>query len=266
MPGQLKKAPLVEALLEIKWELTKIGPDTFQDPAYGLLIGLLYDRIHDKFKFIEPLPITQIPDEMTPYMVKHRYRVEKNRWPLVQLGPGVLSLNFTSPYNWEMFMETAQFVLPQLVEAYTVARPEDEGTKLRVTSVMLRYINAVDLNWTESNALEFLASKLHTVFQLPPQISEAETISGVPTSLNLQIGYPLQQPKGQGIVRFASGRKGQDLGLIWELMVHSQNEDAPQLTALETFWAWLCKAHDDVIEKWFFALIEGDLEQQFRGG
>jgi uncharacterized protein (TIGR04255 family) len=52
--------------------------------------------------------------------------------------------------------------------------------------------------------------------------------------------------------------------LIWEISVHSKDEDAPKLTELETFWSWLGSAHD-VIEKWFFKLIEGDLEKQFRG-
>jgi len=50
MSGQLKNAPLIEALLEIRWELTKVGPDAFRDPGYRLAIGRLYDRIRDRFK------------------------------------------------------------------------------------------------------------------------------------------------------------------------------------------------------------------------
>ena len=51
MPGQLSKPPLVEALLEIRWKLDKLAPDTFRDPMYRLLIGRWYDRIRDQFRY-----------------------------------------------------------------------------------------------------------------------------------------------------------------------------------------------------------------------
>jgi uncharacterized protein (TIGR04255 family) len=265
MSGQLKNAPLIEALLEIRWELTKVGPDAFRDSGYRLAIGRLYDRIRDRFKAIQQLTLNEFPDELTAYHAKIQFRKEQNGWPLVQLGPGIATVNFTSPYTWDDFEEAIQFVLPKLVEAYEGTDLEQNGEGLNIISAKLRYINAITLDWKEErDVLEFLNQSLHTIVSLPDAISHAEIINGPPQHLNLQLGYVLDTPPGRGIVQFSTGHKGQEPALIWEISVHSKDEDAPKLTELETFWSWLGSAHD-VIEKWFFKLIEGDLEKQFRG-
>ena len=264
MPGQLTHPPLVEALLEIRWQLDQIGPDTFHDPMYRLLIGRWYDRIRERFPSVQELPLAQapIPDELTPYRVKQQFRAKKNGWPLVQLGPGVATLNFTSPYSWDMFDETARFVFPKLSEAYTRADPESEMSGLQLTRVMLRYINGVDFDWLDGDVLEFIEQRLHTTFNLPAKIREVGAICGVPRKLNLQAGYPLSEPPGEGVMRLSTGRKGQERGVIWELVVRSEEEDVPQLTDADDFWKWLSSAHD-VIEAWFDAFIEGELEERF---
>jgi uncharacterized protein (TIGR04255 family) len=213
------------------------------------------------------LPLAEFPDEVTAYKTKIQFRKERNGWPLVQLGPGVATVNFTSPYTWDDFEEAVRFVLPRLIEAYEGVAPQSEENSagLNVIGAELRYINAVALNWLEEDVLQFLDQGLHTTVSLPDKIGQSEVISGFPTELRMQLGYPLETPPGHGIVRLATGHKGQEPAVVWEIVVHSENEDAPQLTALETFWDWLLSAHS-VIEDWFFALIEGDLEQRFRGG
>lgn len=263
MTGRLSKAPLIEAILEIKWQLEPLAPDTFRDPVYRVLIGRLYDRIRSRFRYLQELPFAQFPDELTSYVAKQQFRKERNGWPLVQLGPGVFTLNFTSPYEWEDFKDTAQFVLPQLVDAYAGAGIEQTGQAPRVTSVLLRYINAVDFDWGQNNALEFMREKLHTAFSLPTQMLKPEVVAGPPASINLQVGHPLQKPRGQGIVRFATGQRGQTRSLIWELIVQALGEDAPQLVEMNEFVAWVTAAHDNVIEPWFFELVEGELHSQF---
>ena len=265
MTGQLKNAPLVEALLEIRWKLEKVGPDVFVDPGYKLAAGRLYDRLRERFGFINPLPLAEFPDEMSAFRAKIQFRKQRNGWPLVQLGPGVATLNFTSPYTWDDFEEAAQFVLPRLVEAYKGVGSEQGDAGLSVIGAQLRYINAVALDWLQEDVLEFLNESLHTAVSLPDGICQSAFIGGPPASLTLQIGYPLRVPPGRGIVRLATGHKAQEPALIWEIVVHSENEDAPKLTDLQTFWDWLGSAHD-VIEDWFFTLIEGGLEARFRGG
>jgi uncharacterized protein (TIGR04255 family) len=264
MGRQLKNKPLVEALLEVKWKLTPAVPDTLRDPAYRLVVGRLYDRIRERFPVVQELPAAQIPDEMTAYVVKQQFRRESNGWPVVQLGPGVATLNHTSSYSWRVFLKDAKFVLPRLMDAYSNAGSGGAPVPPQVVSVLLRYINAVPFDWESTDALLFLRDKLHTTVSLPTQVSPGTPLAGPPTVLHLQVGYPIFRPKGQGLIRIASGRRGQEPALIWELVIHSKDEDSPQLTALGNFWTWMQDAHN-VAEEWFFALIAGELDREFSG-
>jgi uncharacterized protein (TIGR04255 family) len=77
------------------------------------------------------------------------------------------------------------------------------------------------------------------------------------------VSYPLKTQAGTGTIRFSTGTKQGEQALIWELNVLSKNEQAPQDDAI--FKKWLNDAHD-VVERWFFALIEGELERMFDRG
>ncbi len=130
MPEQLENSPLVEALLEIKWKLNRIRPDTFEDPGHKWASGRLYDRVRERFGHIQELPASLVPEEMTPHTVRHQFRTEKNGWPLVQLGPGIATVNFTSPYSWDSFRETIEFFIPRLLDSYQGVVSEQEETVL----------------------------------------------------------------------------------------------------------------------------------------
>lgn len=262
MAGQLKTPPLVEALLEIKWKLKKIGPDTFEDPGYHLASGRLYDRINKRFGYIQNLPVSAVPEELTAYTVRQQFRKSKNGWPLVQLGPGVATVNFTSPYTWKNFRDNVKYFVPNLLESYKGITSEDKNASIEIASILLRYINAVELDWSQNNALEFLSTKLHSSFTLPTNITDCDLISGMPLNINLQVGHQISDPKGQALIRVATGNVGQSKGLIWELLFLSAGEDACQLMPVENFLDWLTKAHD-VLEKWFFSMIDGELKTQF---
>ena len=104
MSEQLEKKPLVEALLEVKWGLEGPPDGPQKDPVYPLFVGQLYALVKDSYSHVEKLPATSVPDEITPYIVKYRFRETENGWPLVQAGPGIASLNFTDSYKWDKFL------------------------------------------------------------------------------------------------------------------------------------------------------------------
>jgi hypothetical protein len=110
----LKNKPLVEAIFELRWELQEHEPGMKIDPHYKILIGRIYDRINRvsaEYPFHEPLATATIPDEMVGYVVQHRFRKGENEWPLIQIGPGVITLNDTKGYVWEDFEERISNVL-----------------------------------------------------------------------------------------------------------------------------------------------------------
>src|SRR3989338_2714408 len=101
-PKHLSNKPLVEAILEIRWALQGF-PNIQTDPHYKILLGRLFDRISSVYQKHQPLPAASIPDEMAGYIVQHQLRIRENDWPLVQVGPGIITLNETAAYTWDDF-------------------------------------------------------------------------------------------------------------------------------------------------------------------
>src|SRR5947209_1729030 len=114
----LVKKPLVEAILEVRWALETKQPGTQIDPQYKLLLGRFQERVRDRYPEYEQLPAAALPDELIPYNVQHRFRRNANGWPLVQLGPGLLTVNETETYDWTTFRPLTLEAFQKLFEAY----------------------------------------------------------------------------------------------------------------------------------------------------
>lgn len=264
MSKQLKHPPLVEALLEIKWNLKQNGPDSFIDPGFKFANGRLYDRIKKRFGDIQQLPSTLIPEELTPHTVRTQFRVGNNAWPLVQFGPGIATVNFTSSYSWKSFKEAIEFFVPQLVDSYSGLGKGNTPFDLTPVSVLLRYINAQEFDWSINNVLDYISNNFHIAISSLESIPNSESIYGQPANLNYQIGHLVSKPEGQGLIRITTGLVGQSKRLIWELLFLSAGKHAPPLNLTNEFLDWLVDAHD-VLEKWFFAMIDGALLKQYKG-
>ena len=53
-----------------------------------------------------------MPDEFTPHIVHHRFRVSPDGWPLLQVGPGVFTVNDTANYRWTEFEKRINDAVP----------------------------------------------------------------------------------------------------------------------------------------------------------
>ncbi len=255
---KLKSPPLVEALLEIKWELEDIGSGVLRDPGFDIAHLRFFEYVKEPFSYVEPLDTLKIPNEMTPHLVKYRYRVKEDGWPLVQLGPGVASLNFTKPYDWDTFLDHAKRLIPNLLQAY-------EGFDLQISSLLLRYINAEPFDFDECDTLEFVDTQLNTLFRPPVNMKTnySNRIKGGSWSLQ----YELTKPLGTGILRFTTATRKEVKSIVWEQNVRSVDEEVPQPDGGENaeIVEWLRLAHD-VIEDWFLQIVRGDLLTRYEGG
>jgi len=258
MGEHLASAPLVEALLEVRWKLREEANSPPLDPAYPLIVGLLYEQIKGEYGYVEVLPQSRLlPPQIAPYLVTHRFRVGQNRWPLVQIGPGLATLNFTTSYTWGDFSRAAQEFMTRTADAYRAAASES----LILSQVALRYINAVHFDFQTQNVFDFLRDKLHIKCELPPGLTLSAD-GGLPSTFRFQVAYPLHHPAGSGLLVISQGQKDGQPALVWDLLVASAGADTP---GLGEFADWLSQAHE-VIENSFFALIEGDLHRRFQGG
>ena len=249
---ELKNKPLVEALFEVRWGLDG-PPGMAVDPAYQLLIGQLYGQIRERFPHAVRLPTAEIPELMAPFTPQHQFRVGPDKWPLVQLGPGLLTVNDTEAYLWDNFYTLCRYVVDALFKVYPQAdRP------LRIVEVSLRYIDADILEGAA--ATEFLR-KLKIDIGLPTFLFKDGRVGGLPLGVGLSLAYPTAEPRGTIRLVFNQGRKSDMDALIWETQVASRGEDVP--TDPERIVEWLDKAHS-ITHDWFIRLIEGELLEKYR--
>jgi uncharacterized protein (TIGR04255 family) len=258
VPGteDLKNKPLLEAILEVQWELESATPGMGVDPHYKILLGSLYDRVRDLYPEHEELPTASIPDEMSPHLVKHRFRRAPNGWPLMQIGPGIMTVNDTQGYTWPDFSERARTAIEKLFASYP------KPSALKVQSLLLRYVDAVDFDIQTNDVFDFLKDKMRVAISLPADLFADGSVTATPWQFNWQASFGCQRPKGMVQVRFATGTREKKPVLLWETMVLSGGDDVPSLPA--GFSEWIEAAHC-ITHAWFFRLIKGELERRFRG-
>lgn len=254
-PEKLTHPPLVEAILEVRWQLQEQTPGIAIDPKYKLLVGRLYDRLSSGYPFHEPLPTASMPDEMLGYVVQHRFRSAEGAWPLIQVGPGLLTLNDTRDYTWKTFEIKSQ----QLVDALYSAYP-DAPSSLQVSSLQLRYIDAIPFDFERADVLRFLADELKITLAFAPNLFGDMPVNPTPKGLNAMFEFSTDNPVGTLRIRLARGRRHDSDAVILEMVLISEGADAPAMPA--SFATWLDAAHT-VIHDTFFEMIKGDLEDQF---
>ncbi|MGD0088349.1 MAG: TIGR04255 family protein [Planctomycetota bacterium] len=253
----LKNKPLVEAIFEVHWNLQAKAPGVNIDPHYKLLLGRFYDRVRQLYPVHEALPQSGIPDELVGNLVQHRFRSAKDEWPLLQIGPGVVACNETAKYTWPNFKKQAVACFGALREAY----PAVEA--LKIESLLLRYIDAVEFDYNNEDVFAFLREKMKVNVALPGELFEPGKVTPGPSGFLWQCTFNCAAPKSVFMLRFATGTKGTSPALVWETMVQSQGEAVPAMPGgLES---WLDAAHW-ITDDWFFKLIDGELERRFNGG
>ena len=260
----LKNKPLVEAILEIRWHLvqpTKAeGPAHMMlpavDPHYRLLLGRLFDRLQKEYPVHEQLPTATLPDEMLGHIVQHRFRSAKDDWPVVQVGPGVFTVNDTHRYTWADFQQRTKEAVVRLFDAHPAV------TEFRIQSLILRYIDAVEYNYRDENAFAFLRDELKVRICVPESLFENTGVDNRPNSFSWQATFHCAKPAGRVNVSFATGQKEEKPAILWETTVQSVGDDLPAMPG--GFPDWIDAAHE-ITDDWFFKLIEGELERRFQG-
>ncbi len=254
-PRLLKNKPLVEAILEVRWALLEgPAPNVKRDPYYKFLLGKLFESIKKEYPHHEELPAAVVPEELTAHVVHHRFRAKPGGWPLLQVGPGVFTVNETDAYVWENFERSINEAIPKLVAAH----PQPEA--LKFDTVMLRFVNAVPLDFGKVNVLRFLSEKMGTTISLPASIFEDEIVSTSPVEISNQLVFPSTKPPGVLLFKFNSGKRYENPALIFEIWFISRGGQVPAMP--DAFREWASAAHS-IIERSFFQLIAGDLEKEF---
>jgi len=250
----LKNNPLVEAIFELRWELRGSIPGTRIEPTYKILIGSIYDKVKDEYPYYEQLPTATIPDEVVRYIVQHRFRKDKDKWPLIQIGPGIITLNDTEGYVWEDFKKRIENVIDVLFEVY----PQAESN-LEINRLLLRYIDAVDFDYAKQNAFDFL-KKLKVNIEIDKMLFEGSGVSNLPYDFDIKFSFSIDAFDGILLLRFLRGRRKETDVFIWETNVQSINKNVYK--SKDQIMDWVNNAHE-LTHSWFFKMIDGELRRRF---
>ncbi|PWB81022.1 MAG: hypothetical protein C3F08_02915 [Candidatus Methylomirabilota bacterium] len=245
----LPNKPLIEAIAEIKW-----GKESELDPGFQVIVGRLYERLQGDYPEIEDLPTAQVPPAMTIHMARHRFRRKKDGWPLVQIGPGILTVNETETYRWDDFSSRVKVALAKLYDV----QPFREG--ININQLLLRYINAIEFDYLSQDLTALLSKKMRAHISIPRELFQQTPVRERLQGLNLQLTFPAESPRGVFHVAFGTGRKEDKRALIWELQMRSAGPDVPDMPL--AFDTWLASAHE-LAEQWFFEIIKGELLESF---
>jgi uncharacterized protein (TIGR04255 family) len=251
-PKVLRNKPLVEALLEIKWRVPTPASTPTVDPNYRMFVGRFYDRVVDRYPVSEPLEAAAIPDGIAAHIAQYRFRAKENGYPLLQIGPGLLTINDTESYTWDRFEQEANWALSRLLDTFR--------GELSFDSLTLRYINGIQVDFAREDVLSFLERYLKVRVAFPRELFSTGQIESRPAGFVMQASFQSRYPQGSVQVKFAKGTVKEQESLIWETVVSSTGRDLPELPG--RFAEWLGAAHS-IAEDWFFKLIEGELLRRF---
>jgi uncharacterized protein (TIGR04255 family) len=251
----LSNPPLIEAIFEAKWQPEEMEPGRRRDRHYHLLIGRLYDKLCQDYSYYEPLPAASVPSNLVAGVVQHRFRKDDGQWPVIQIGPGIFTVNDTETYTWNDFKNR---VVGGMEDLFDVCPSLQD---LTFDSLALRYINGVELDFDQEDILKFLEDQMRIDLSLPSSLFEDTSTEKAPLGIDCRLAFRCTKPKSRINMKFSRGRRYDSDALIWETIVFTGSGDMPRLlSGLEN---WLTEAHD-VAEGWFFKLVEGDLLRSFK--
>jgi uncharacterized protein (TIGR04255 family) len=138
--SKLPKAPLQEAIFEIRWELD-VDPSSNQqiDMGFSLAQGKLQEIVKDHFPVHKRKLPHGVPEQTLQYQAVNQYWFKSGEWPVLQLGPGIFTINDTEKnYDWpKTYLPLINGALDWVYRAY--------NGSLRINSASLRYIDSVRL-------------------------------------------------------------------------------------------------------------------------
>jgi uncharacterized protein (TIGR04255 family) len=251
----LNNKPLVEAIFDMRWKLQIRDDGARIDPNYKLLVGVLYEKIKKDYPFHEELPTASLPDEISANIIQHRFRKAKDEWPLIQIGPGVLTINDTVNYVWEDFQKRIINLVSTFLDVYKIwAEPT-------VYQLILRYRDAIEFDFSKEDIYDFLKQKMKMDIGIYKRLFEDGEVEMQPIGFDASFSFKSTKPPGEATLRFTKGKKkdGSE-GLVWDTIVVLRKELTNQKSA--ELFAWVEDAHN-LTDKWFFMIIEGELEKRF---
>jgi uncharacterized protein (TIGR04255 family) len=238
--SKLPNAPLVEVIIEFKWNID--SKEELADIQY--LYGDLYNELKNKYPFRENILPVEMPIEMTINKPVHRFRAEKGGYPLLQVAPGIITLNtIDDKYYWNSFFNDAK----ELIQTFFNVHPVEN----KIAPALL-YIDFFPFDFHENNVHEFINRKFNITFG--QSFLETEKL---PADFNMGFAYNIDL--GDLRVNFQKGKNNGAEGILLQTRINGK-PDKPHNEIINN---WLKEAHT-LSSNLFKQLTEGELYESFK--
>lgn len=239
--SKLPNAPLIEVIFELKWQINRRSDFT----KYQYLVGDLYSVVKDRYPIRENLVPSEIPPDVLINKPIHRFRSKQNGYPLIQIGPGLITLNTNDEnYYWEDFYELSKEITSAFFDIYPVDHESFNANLL--------YLDFFEFDFKNQNVNDFL----NDLFNIT--ISQ-NFIKTTKNPYNLDLGFFHETDLGKLSVTLKRGSNSQNQdGVVMNTMLQSEKEMGNK----EEILNWLNDAHEfssDMFKK----ITEGKLYKSF---
>jgi uncharacterized protein (TIGR04255 family) len=241
--SKLSKAPLIEVVLELKWDM--LNKEDLNDSQY--LYGDIYSSLKHKYPFRENILPFDVPIEVLINKPVHRFRTNEGGYPLIQVGPGIVTLNtIDEEYEWEEFSNSYE----ELLRAFHNAFQKFENKKF---SPSILYLDFFPFNFDDNDVYKFVNENFSVNLEQSFIVTES-----YPKDINLGFNYKIDL--GTLNVSFQKGnnQQGQE-GIILQTRIdgYAVNPEIEKITL------WYNKAHT-IISDLFKKMTYGKLYESFK--
>lgn len=239
--SQLSKAPLVEAIFELRWGATEKVPDgqlvKFPLEETEYFVGQFHGVAKKEGYSVVERINAGFPAQL-PHIVSHRFRRSQNTWPCYQIGLGLFAVNqINDGYTWKTFKATIEKGLELLNKGHP------NGLEaLPLIGVDLTYQDGMLFEAGES-AAEFLKNKLNLGYEPPKDLLSEVSGGGVAQGNTISFQIPIKKPAGMLIVELQEAKINGSPGFAMSTRIRSLEKDAPKATMAD-ITAWLEEAHN----------------------
>lgn len=254
-----KNAPLVEVIAEIKWRLIPIStvPNGGVDQHFEALESkLLPHLIELGYNNVQRLTPPEIPLEMLAHTAIYRCRTAKDKWPLIQFGPGVVSANVVPPYEgWDSFWPVVQQAIGSVF-----SESIHGSNKPKIESIVIRYIDAFTSKHGADSPQQFMADHLSLAVGIPKHVIDSLGTGVVGSDVGVHQSFEVSKPEGATcLVRCNSGAVNQTPSVILDTQIRSQ--PGASWSSESDVAEWVREAKGSLKEI-FEAMISDDLREK----
>lgn len=249
----LNNKPLAEAILEVRWDL-RVGANGLpEDDLYDIMIGSFHGSLKEILPVRVRLPSAVVMGMNLPYQVQHQFRTAADKWPLVQIGPGVLTINETEGYRSSSFLRICQKVIEILFGFW-----KENNRRPELSHVALRYINA---DAQEKNLLDFL-NKTGINLDFDQRLVSGEKFREKnPKEVRFFSAFDIEEPRGTFSISANPGAVNGIEATVWEMQVDSTGDQCTFFVNSTSDWL---KSANEICHDFFFSMIEHNLLERYK--